>query len=200
MKRTTLLLSAALAALLLLPATARAGSFSLQGAYWEPDASDDALGAGATFAWDLSRSFDLELRSSYYEELTSNAFDNIGGQSGDFFLPNGLQALPVELGLRYHFLPGGQVDTYIAGGGSYFLLDSDAGNIDDEFGFYGAIGIEFGDDVGPAFFVEAIYRKVEGTVEVDPNRLDDIDDLGFDGRVSLDLDGAGVNVGVVWGW
>lgn len=178
---------------------AAAGDFSLYGTYWDTDAADEAAGGGVTFAWGMSPRFDLELRGAFYQELTTDAFDNLF-DDGDVFVDNGLEATPIELGIRYHFNTDSPVDPYLAGGGSYFLLDSDAGDIDDEFGFYGALGLTIGDDRGPAFFVEGTYRQVEGSVELDPRDFDDIDDLDFVDRVDVPLDGFGVNAGIRWSW
>ena len=45
-------------------------------------------------------------------------------------------------------------------------------------------------------FVEANYRKMEATVEVDPDTIGDFE--GFDEDVGIDLDGLGFNVGVAF--
>ena len=43
-------------------------------------------------------------------------------------------------------------------------------------------------------FVEANYRRMEATVEVDPDTIADFE--GFNEDVGIDLDGLGFNIGV----
>lgn len=39
---------------------------------------------------------------------------------------------------------------------------------------------------------------MEGEVELDPQDLDDIDDINVDGTATFDLDGFGASLGVRW--
>lgn len=97
----------------------------------------------------------------------------------------------MDVGLRYTFNPGGVASPYVGGGGTYYLLDIDGGEIDDEVGFYVVLGSSFGDGEGADFFVEGIYRNATATV-------DDLDDLEFRDPVDFDLDGLGLNAGITW--
>lgn len=185
-----LLTIAALAALFALPASA--GDFSLYGAYWDTDAADDALGGGLRLGIPLGEVITLDFRATYYEELVNRPFERVGDLETPF-VDNGIQVLPVDLGLRFRFAGGETVTPYIGGGGTYYFLDSDFGNLKDEAGWYALGGVEVG-----SFFVEGQYRGVEVTVENDPADFDDIDDIEFDPETAVKLDGFGVNAGWVW--
>jgi hypothetical protein len=76
-------------------------------------------------------------------------------------------------------------------------MDTDVGDVDDQWGWYLATGFKSGQPGGGiGFFGEVIYRDVDGSVNVDPEDFEDIDDIGFNGNVPLDLSGIGANVGV----
>ena len=68
-------------------------------------------------------------------------------------------------------------------------------DIDDETGWNASVGATFGDREGTNFFAEAIYRNTKATVERNDDDIDIIED-----RVDVDLDGFGVNAGIVWRW
>ena len=59
--------------------------------------------------------------------------------------------------------------------------------MDDEVGFYGLAGFETGGDT--AFFAEALYRSVEGTVTEGNDIVSDVE---------LDLSGLSINAGVIF--
>lgn len=203
MKRKAHLILALVLAAAIAAVPAQATSLSLYGSNWNTDQADDAFGGGIDLAFPIAPTgaLDLELRASYYQELSAEPIDALFDDDDPVFVEDGLEAVPLELGLRYNFNPEGAANLYLAGGGGYYLLDTDAGEIDDEFGYYGALGGEFGRNRrGPSFFVEGNYRKVEGSVRIDPDRLDQIDDLEFTDQVDVDLDGAGLNLGLVWRW
>jgi hypothetical protein len=90
------------------------------------------------------------------------------------------------------------VRPYLGGGASYFLLDTNQGEVSDEVGWYGKAGLEFGNDpTGARFFAEAMYRDVTGTVKShrnEPGSPEVVD------KVDLQLRGVGANVGVIWRW
>jgi hypothetical protein len=101
------------------------------------------------------------------------------------------------------FAEGEQLHPYFGAGASYFLLDSNRRGVDvpDELGWFASLGSNFGDGEGMDVFAEAIYRRVEATVEIDPNELDDIDDIsGLNESTAVDLAGLGMNAGVRWRW
>jgi hypothetical protein len=177
------------------PAAQAEVGFSIFGSYWEPDDTSDTGGGGLEIAFPLSPRWDIDLRASYFEELDPEPLQVLF-DSDSPFRSRGLEVLPIELGLRFGLAPEAVVHPYIGGGAGYYLIDSDFGDIDDEGGWYGLFGLGFGDPDGASFFVEAQYRKMEATVEEDPD--DPFDFEGFDAPVKLDLDGLGFNAGVTW--
>jgi hypothetical protein len=176
------------------PAQAAVG-FSIFGSYWEPDETSDAGGGGLEIAFPLSPRWDIDLRASYFEELDPEPLQVLFDADSPF-RTRGVEVLPLELGLRFALAPDAVVRPYLGAGGGYYIIDSDFGEIGDEGGWYGLFGLGFGDDEGASFFVEAQYRKMEATVEEDPD--DPFDFEGFDPPVVLELDGLGFNAGVSW--
>lgn len=190
---------AILVALVLGATPAFAGGLSVYGTYWNTDAADEAAGAGVRLGIPLGRVVQLDLGATYYEELVDRPFDALGDVETPF-VENGLQVIPVEAGLRLNFAESSRLNPYIGGGATYYFIDSDFGNVDDEAGWYARIGAEFGEPGGSGFFAEAGYRGVEVTVENDPSDFDDFDDLDFEEQTDVDLSGAVVNAGYVWRW
>lgn len=170
--------------LLALTAPAQAGELGLFGSYWNTDELDDTAGAGIKYAIG-DNALRLELRGSYYPDLTADAGEVIQGQTGDFEL----EAVVPEAGFAYNFAPGANTQFYLGAGLSYYLLDTNMFDVDDEAGYYGLAGFTLGGGGdGPAFFAEALYRSVEATV-TDNALVEDVD---------LDLSGVSVNLGVIF--
>jgi len=194
-------LSALLMFLFLTPAASAAGSFSLYGTYWETDDLNETFGGGLAFGIPLGERFALDLRASYYEQLDSNELDEILDAIFDddenVFRQNSIEVIPVEVGIRYNFVPRERVNVYVGGGPAYYLLASDFGGIDDEFGGYALLGAQFGDPEGISFLLEGQYRKVEGSIDNEEGELGDRD---FVDRVNFDLDGFAINAGIAWRW
>lgn len=184
LRRILPILLSAIALAAFVPATASAADFSLFASYYDTDDYDEAAGVGARVAF-----FDtvqLEIGASYYEEFGRDIdfdFDDPDIVFDDTLLE--LDVIPVDIGARFNF-----GSTYVAAGGTYFILDGpDGGTVDDEFGLYARFGLQFSN-----FFVEAGYRDVDGTIEnLD---LDDLDDIEFnDDFAQFDLTGFFVNLG-----
>lgn len=185
MKRL-LLTCAAFGAWALCAVPSHAGSFGLFGSYWDTKEADHGFGGGIRTSFGEAVQFDL--RGTYYNDLKRDAGPN----------DIKLHAAPLDAGISFHFLNTGAVEPYIGGGASYFLLDTNRFRIDDEVGFYGLAGIEFGHlDNGPRFFVEGAYRDVHGTIKP-RNRNEDFPDVT--GRIKLQLRGVSANAGVLWRW
>lgn len=191
---------AAVVTALALAAPASASDFSLFGAYWDTDAAGDAAGGGIGFGFPFNETLGLELRATYFEELSDDPLENAFDSDDPVFQEVGISVLPAEIGLRFNFASESSFRPYLAGGASYFFLDSDFGEINDELGYYAALGANIGDPDGANFFIEGIWRKATAEVELDPDDLDDIDDLDVDDHADLDLDGIGLNLGVRWDW
>jgi hypothetical protein len=175
-----------------------AADFALMGSYWDTDVAGNTAGGGVILGLPLSESFAIELRATYFEQLSDDTLENAFHSHDPVFLKQGIQALPLEAGVRFGFAPGEMFRPYVGGGASYFLLDSDFGEIQDELGYYAAIGATVGDGRGAEFFFEGLYRKATAHVKIDPQHFDEIGDINVDDNAALKLDGVGVNVGVRW--
>lgn len=188
----------ALVATLLIAPVAQAADLTLFGTYWDTDAAGDTAGAGVNLGLPFNDTLAFELRASYYEELSDDPLANAFDSDDTVFQEKGINVWPFEAGLRINFSPGQTFRPHVAAGASYFLLDSDFGEISDELGYYAALGATVGDGEGADFMIEAIWRKATAEVELDPDDLDDVDDIDVQDHADLDLDGLGVNLGVIW--
>lgn len=195
MKKTFL---AALALALLLPASgALASGLSIYGSYWDTDALDDTAGAGVKFSIPLGQTLNLDLRGTYYEPFDRDALQD---EIDDLFDPDEnvdreifdseIDIIPLEAGLSFN-LGQASIQPSIGAGVSYFMLDSDRGEIDDEVGWYANAALNFANQGSVGFFLEGLYRSAEGEV------TEDEEDIDFE-RVTFDLDGFSANAGVVF--
>jgi len=112
------------------------------------DYLDSATGGGAKLT--VGDTIGFELRASYFE------IDFI--QLPDY----SIEAIPVDAGLILS-LPLGDspVSLYVDGGATWYFLDSDLGDIDDEVGWYAGGGLEVTLADNLALFAEAQYRSLE---------------------------------------
>ena len=165
-------------------APAMAGDFGLYGSYWDTDALGETAGGGVKYALgDAGLRF--EIRASYFPDLTEDFGQLVENGTGEAEV----EALVPEAGITYNFAPGSNAQFYLGGGLSYYLLDINERDLDDEVGYYGLAGLILGGaGTGPAFFVEALYRSVEGTI-TDDSLVEEVD---------LDLSGLSANLGVLF--
>ena len=166
----------------LVASPAAAGGFSIFGSYWNTADADAVGGGGVRFGIPLGSAVSLDLRGTYYEELKADPLARLGDLDSPF--KKGIKALPLDLGLRVDFANHDVVNPYIGGGGTYYSLDSDSGNVKDEVGWYVQGGLAL-----RRFFVEADYRKVTATVRRE-GHVGDLQD-----HVNIDLSGVCVNAG-----
>ena len=177
-----------------------ASDFALFGSYLDTEDLDQSVGGGVRAGF--GNRFQLDLRATYFPDLTEDFesfVDDPGTDPGRF--QNDVEAIPVDVGLKLNFNPDEGWNPYVGGGATYWFLDTERGEIDDEAGFYLAGGIELARATGGVgFFGEVIYRDVEATVNRDPDDFDDLDDIEFDAirRRDLDVGGIGVNAGLIW--
>jgi hypothetical protein len=159
-----------------------AGSFGVYGAGWDTKDADQAMGAGvkARFGW-------LDLHATYFADVTADT----DPEHLDFEI----SSLPLEVGFAIPLGPQeGPFSPYVGAGGGYYKLDTDHGDVDDETGWYGLAGADFGDAVGPRFNLEVMYRRMEATVTDEG----DLNDPDLSPKVNFDLSGLAVNAGVSW--
>ena len=183
--------------LALLSIPARAGGLGLYGAYWSPKDVDAGYGGGAKIRMDLTSSLGLELRGTFFSDLSDDIENNGTTVNYD------MEVIPAELGfvLNLNVADKGLRPYLCAGAGYYFLeinLDNPVGDnetvdLDDEVGWYAGGGLEIAFAQETAFFIEAIYRGVEGTA-----RGDDLDEVVS--TVDIDLAGIGANAGLLIKW
>lgn len=176
-KKSILLLAIAAAGLLAVPATAT--EFGVGGAYWSTEDADQALGVNSKLGFGL-----FEVRASYFSDVTADTEP----ESRDFEI----SAIPLEAGVKFDFARDQRVNPYVGGGAGYYLLDTSRGDINDEVGFYAVAGVDIATRAGFGINVEGIYRGIEATVD----NVDD--DVNIRDEVDLNLDGFGVNAGLVW--
>ena len=166
---------------------AAAGDGGIYGTYWDTDELGETAGAGIRWAFG-DKVFRFELRGTYFPDLSED-FDELieetDLETGTFEV----EAIVPEAGFTFNFMPEAHFQPYAGAGGSYYVLDTNVFNLDDEFGYYALFGFQLGSaGDGPAFFAEGLYRWVEGTVEGD----DVVED--FD----IDLEGYAINAGVLF--
>jgi outer membrane protein W len=181
MKKTALCTVAVLG-LGLLAMPAKATDFAVFGAYQDTKDADSGYGVGAKL--DFGRF--VTLRATYLGDVTSNTRFS----SGDDFK---LRVIPLEAGLQYKFNPDSNFSPYLGGGASYFLLDTNRGNIDDELGWFAMVGAEIKTQHSFGIMLEGIYRSVESTVRDDENGDTTVSD-----KVDVQLRGFGANAGLIW--
>ena len=172
----------------LLYAPSRASDFSLFGAYWNTRDFNAGVGGGLKWAPSLGATkAAFELKGTYFDDIKVDPADSF-----DFKV----RVIPVEVGFKYDFMKTEKVNLYLGAGGGYYFLDTNEGQLDDDFGYYGEIGVQFGESKGINFFVEGIYRGTKGTVKgvQSPGNPTVTED------VSIDLSGAAANMGVAWRW
>jgi hypothetical protein len=198
MKKALILI--AVAAVAFGGSAAAASDFAVFGSYLDTEDLDQSVGAGVRAGF--GNRFQLDLRASYFPDLREDFesfVDDPGTDPGRF--QNDVEAIPLDAGLKLNFNPEEGWNPYVGGGATYWFLDLERGEVDDEAGFYLAGGIELARPTGGmGFFAEAIYREVEATVNRDPDDFDDLDDVDFEAIRQRDLDvgGIGVNAGLIW--
>jgi hypothetical protein len=181
MKKALPALAFALTAALLAPSAGHA-ALTVYAGYWDTADLGEDFGLGARFGLPLAPRIQLEFGAAYYEQLDRTV--EVGGQPVEVEVD--ARVIPLDVGLRLDI--GRRGGFYFGGGASYLLLDSDAGDLGDEFGWYGSLGFM----LGRTLFVEGVYRQVEGTVDLRDGVFPDPQVLpGFD----VDLTGVAINVG-----
>jgi hypothetical protein len=175
------------AALVAASEPAQAGEFALYGSYWDTKDLNESGGLGIKFSSGLGF-VGFEARAGYFPDLTQDLEALLGDEDLDTLPDLEIEAIPVEAGINLHFMRDQSVDVFLSGGASYHFLDSNIFDLSDEVGYYLGGGLEVGGG-NVAFYTEALYRSLEGTI--------DGNDPDFD-RVDIDLNGLTVNAGVVW--
>lgn len=200
--KKALLLALAAGAFCLAASPSMAGGLHFYGSYWDVEDLGDTAGGGVLLAIPLgaAQRVNLDLGATYYEQFEDeDFFDRLIDDEDSPFLRNSVEVIPLDVGLSFNVGPAAPVNLTVGGGATYFLLDTDRSEVDDEAGWYGRVGAELGGGGGGlGFFVAGVYRAAEATVENDPDDFRDVPDIEFESETPFDLDGFGVNAGIVW--
>ena len=145
-------------------AATQAADLGVFGSYWNPREGDSAYGGGGSIYFDTSP---LELRATVFPDTS------IQGR-GDALL------LPIDLGLAVNLTRSQKADVYLGVGGSYYFIDADQGDPDNQFGWYALGRLEVPIQDSMSVFGDIMYRGVE---------FEDID---------ADLSGVTFSVGVIF--
>lgn len=174
MKRITALVFFSLSSLFFLaPLSASALDLSVFASNWSVDDGDSSWGLGGKLSAPiLSDHFHIEGRASYFP-------GNDDGGGGD------LDLVPVDLGFALHVAPGSELDLYLAAGVSYIFANADEVSLDNAWGSYAGVGLEYALNPDIAIVGEALWRFAE---------LDITDGLSSDDKYSAD--GVTGNIGL----
>jgi outer membrane protein W len=180
--KKTVLCGVAVLGLSLLAVPAKAVDFGVFGAYQDTRDADSGYGVGGKL--DFGRF--VTLRATYLGDVTAQE----NSTSPRNFK---LRVIPLDAGLQYKFQPDSNFSPYLGGGASYFLLDTNRGEIDDELGWFAVVGADIKTQHTFGITLEAIYRDVQSTVRDNNNGDTTISD-----RVNIQLRGFGANAGLVF--
>lgn len=178
----------ALGLLVALVTPAGAVTIGAHAGWIDADQADDDIGWGLLLDFRVGRNVDIELRGTDFREMTTE----VAGSDFNF------QMTTLDLGFTYNFFRDDwKLTPYVGGGGTYFLLDStpdSKGRIEDEYGWYGVVGLDLPIGKRWIVYVEGMWRDAKMTIKGN--------DLGFDPVVDLgvDLNGPQVNLGIGWHW
>ena len=145
-------------------AATQAADFGVFGSYWNPKDGDAAFGGGGSIHL---ATFPLEMRATVFPSTSIQ-----GG--GDTLL------VPIDIGLAVNLTRSKKVDVYVGAGGSYYFIDADHGNPDNQFGWYALGRVEVPVKGSMNVFGDVMYRGIE---------FEDID---------ADLSGVACSVGVIF--
>jgi hypothetical protein len=160
------------------PATAVDLDLGFFGSYYDAEDAGDAWGGGGLLRLGLVEWFALDARASYLE------FDN----------PD-VRMIPLEAAATFRLpLMGNKLIPYAGAGVGYYIYDVKAANvsIDDDVGFFPLVGLEvrFGARGQWGLFGEARWLFLSSDIDTATDELTS--------PRSDDIDGLGVNVGILY--
>ncbi len=171
-----ILVGTALLICLGLAAPAAAGNLKIFGSYWDTSDAGAFTGAGARYTFSESLGLSLGV-TGYFEgeefDLGEYEVDSIDNMVAD---------IGVHVSINELF--------YFNVGASYYQFDSNLGDVDNEWGYYGILGATIGGTTF-RFFIEAMYRDASATI-----RYDDFEII--EGDLDLDVSGFAANAGLEW--
>lgn len=180
----------AFALLIALAMPAWCGDLGVMASFWSPNDLDDDVRGGLYLDVPVGR-MDWQTRAVFHEDLE---FRSVA--QGDFIIDPRV----IETGLAWTFpTQNADVQPFLGGGFSYLDFKMNrGGRIEDEFGWYGVLGIDWNFRPNGSIRGEVLYRVVAAQIQGD-----DVGLGGGPGRFvdePLDLDGVGVNLGIAYHW
>jgi len=149
------------------------------GSLWEPSDGEDVAGVGIR-----GRGGDgilyFEARGTYFEDISEDGL----------LFDRELSVIPFDLGIGLQSSAEEPVQFYGGAGITYYFIDMDNADVDDEFGYYFQLGAELVIHEGFGIFAEGVWRHAEAKIDDDG----DVDEADFD------LEGSAVNLGIVFRW
>lgn len=177
-----------LAILVVLAAPAWAGGLGVGASFWSTDEADDGNGVGGRLAIDLGESIDFDVHVSFLGELLVDGFTGVPATE--------LDVVPVDIGLSWGFGGRSRITPRVGAGVSYVMFDTKGSGVnsevDDEFGYYGLLGVDFAFGTRGAIYLEGIFRTTKA-------ELRDFGLVEFD-RQSFTASGPAANIGVMFTW
>ena len=174
----------------LLSLAAAASDIAVYGSYLDTEDSGATAGLGAKVALGDGR-LKFDFAAAYYPDLSADWESILEELPGD--LPDADQtAVPIDAGVSFHFAPDAAFDFFVAGGFTYYLLDAEGLDVDDEAGYYAGGGVQTGGG-GFGFYVDALYRDVEATI-----RGEELEDADLGEEIDIDLGGISISAGLKW--
>lgn len=177
----------------LVAAPLSAGGIGVGYSTWDTDTADDDQGASVKVEVDCGKNLDIEARVSFFDSLRQ-----INGPA-----VFEIEATPIDLGVNYDFAAASGVSFYVAAGATMLLINPNelAGNnppsrprSQEEFGWYGGLGLEFAVASSFSIYAEALYRDASG--EVRGRDLGTLPASDFE----IDFGGGSGTVGLMFTW
>jgi hypothetical protein len=153
------------------------GSFANSGAGYlalkHADELDGGAGPGFMYTWGFENGVRIDARLSYLH----------------FWDPD-VDMVPIELTSAYQFETDSSVSPYLGAGVGYYFLSANRGNLEDDFGIqiYGGLKVELKGNFD--FFAELNWLFLEADT-------DSVAAKDFGNKSKVDLDGVGLNLGLV---
>lgn len=180
MKRLSIIIVAATC----LAGSALAAGIGGFGSYWDSEDAGKSYGYGVRLASTSDPAGLLEIRASRFNKFEDAEID----------AERNLDIIPIDLGITLNISREGDLELYTGGGATYFMMETEADtkevDMDDEWGWYGSIGINLKLSESLTLFGEGMYRQAEGTIPGD-----EIESINSD--VTVKLDGFGGSAGLM---
>jgi len=181
-------LSLVIVAMSILANSALAAGIGAFGSYWDSEDAGESYGYGVRLASTSDPAGFLEVRASRFNQFE----DKDTGKESE------LDIIPIDIGITLNMSPEDSLQFYIGGGGSYYMMETEVDtptgskdvDLDDEWGWYGLIGLNIKLSDNLMLFGEGCYRQVEGTIPED-----DLEEANSD--VTFKLDGFGGSAGLM---